>query len=163
MEKIKDIKLAIAGAVGVLTGLWGWMGWLVLGWIGCMVLDYITGTSAAALRGEWSSTKAREGIWHKVGMVIIVVVAAASDLLIAVVLDHLPVVDLPFAYTGMICPVVLIWYIVTELGSMVENAVHMGAPVPAFLVKLLETSQRAVDAAGDEMEKSLNKEVSGDV
>ena len=49
MEKtINQIKAAIAAAVGLLTGLWGWLGWLAVGWIGCMALDYITGSMAAA-------------------------------------------------------------------------------------------------------------------
>ena len=51
------------------------------------------------------------------------------------------------------CPVVLVWYIVTELGSMVENAVVMGAPVPKWLVKLLALSKSAVDKVGDGLGK----------
>ena len=49
MEKaINQIKMAAAGLLGLLTGLWGWFGWLVVGWIGCMALDYLTGSMAAA-------------------------------------------------------------------------------------------------------------------
>ena len=71
---IVSIKAAVAAVTGALTGLWGWMGWLVVGWIICMVLDYITGSAAAAKGGAWSSAKAREGIWHKAGMIVVVVV-----------------------------------------------------------------------------------------
>ena len=49
MEHINRIKAAAVGVLGCLTALWGWFGWLVVAWIGCMVLDYATG-SAAALR-----------------------------------------------------------------------------------------------------------------
>ena len=31
---------------------------------------------------------------------------------------------------GVVLPVVLVWYIFTELGSIAENAAAMGAPVP---------------------------------
>ena len=87
MEKtINQIKAAAAAALGLLTGLWGWFGWLVVGWIGCMALDYLTGSMAAAKAGDWSSGKAREGIWHKCGMIVAVVVAAGADLLLSVVL-----------------------------------------------------------------------------
>ena len=152
MEKIiNQVKAAVASALGLLTGLWGWLGWLVVGWIGCMVLDYITGTLAAAKEGEWSSGQAREGIWHKCGMIVVVVVAAGADLLIEIVLTNLPVLALPIQYPGLICPIVLVWYIVTELGSMVENAAVMGAPVPPWLVKLLAMSKNAVDSAGDKL------------
>ena len=149
MEKIKEIKMAAAAAIGMLTGLWGWMGWMILGWIACMALDYITGSAAAMKAGEWASNKAREGIWHKAGMIVVVIVSAGADVLISMVLEHLPILALPIEYPGLICPVVLVWYIVTELGSVLENAVHMGAPVPAWLVRVLAASAHAVEAAGE--------------
>ena len=144
-------KAAMAAVLGVLTALWGWLGWLVMGWIGGMILDYITGSMAAAKEGQWSSAEAREGIWHKCGMIVVVIVAAGADMLLAVVLANLPLVTLPFEYAGLVCPVVLVWYIVTELGSMAENAAVMGAPVPRGLVKLLAVSRDAVDGAADKI------------
>lgn len=149
MEHINGIKATVAAVAGALTGLWGWLGWLVIGWLGCMVLDYISGSMAAAKHGDWSSAKAREGIWHKAGMIVVVVVAAGADLLICVVLEHIPAIELPFDFGGLICPIVLVWYIITELGSMAENAADMGAPVPAWLLKLLAVGKDAVDQAGD--------------
>ena len=152
MEKtVNNVKAAVAAAVGLLTGLWGWLGWLVVGWIGCMALDYLTGTMAAAKEGQWSSAQAREGIWHKCGMIVVVIVAAGADLLIEIVLTQLPVLALPIQYPGLVCPVVLVWYIVTELGSIVENAAVMGAPVPAWFTKLLAMSKSAVDGVGDKL------------
>ena len=152
MEKtINQIKAAVAALLGLLTGLWGWLGWLVAGWVVGMVLDYITGSLAAARAGQWSSARARDGIWHKCGMIVVVLVAAGTDLLLATVLANLPLVALPVEYTGLVCPVVLVWYIVTELGSMVENAAVMGAPVPKWLKKLLALGKDAVDAAGDKL------------
>ena len=149
MEQANRIKAWIAGIAGALTGLWGWLGWLVVGWVACMVLDYVTGSMAAAKAGEWSSERAKEGIWHKTGMAVTVVVAAGADLLIGSALNHLPVIRLPFEYAGLICPVVLVWYIITELGSTGENAVKMGAPVPKWLTRLLAVGRDAVDKAGD--------------
>lgn len=148
-EKINELKAAIAAMVGMLTGLWGWLGWLVLGWVVLMALDYLTGSAAACKEGDWSSWRAREGIWHKTGMVVVVIVAAGADLLISLVLTNLPVIALPVRYSGLVCPVVLVWYIVTELGSITENAVVMGAPVPSWLSKLLAAGKEAVDKAGD--------------
>ena len=49
MEKtIHQGKAAVSGLLGLLTGLWGWLGWLVVGWVACMALDYLTGSLAAA-------------------------------------------------------------------------------------------------------------------
>lgn len=133
------------------------MGWLVVGWIICMALDYLTGSMAAAKEGSWSSAKAREGIWHKCGMIVVVIVAGGADLLVSMVLNNLPVLALPVQYPGLVCPVVLVWYIVTELGSMAENAATMGAPVPRWLTKLLAVSKDAVNGAGEKLDGELNE------
>ena len=151
MDNINWIKASIISIIGALTGVWGWFGWLVIGWVICMVVDYITGSLAAAKQGEWSSAQAREGIWHKAGMIVVVIVAAGADLLIALVLVNIPAVQLPFTYSGLICPIVLVWYGVTELGSITENAVAMGAPVPGWLTKLLQVSKDAIDSAGEQI------------
>ena len=152
MDKtINQMKVAVTAALGLLTGLWGWLGWLVVGWIVCMALDYLTGSMAAAKVGQWSSARAREGIWHKCGMIVVVLVAAGADLLIEIVLTNLPVLALPIQYPGLVCPVVLVWYIVTELGSMAENAAAMGAAVPKWLMRILAMSRDAVDVVGDKL------------
>ena len=83
MDTLNDFKAAIVAAAGILTGLWGWMGWLVCGWVACMLLDWISGSIAAAKDGDWSSAKARAGILHKTGMVIVVVGTAIADLVLS--------------------------------------------------------------------------------
>lgn len=149
MQTVTEIKLAITAMVGALSAVWGWMGWLVVGWVVCMAIDYISGSAAAAKAGEWSSSKARDGIWHKAGMVVVVLVSAGADMLLDIVVERIPAIQLPFELGGLICPVVLVWYIVTELGSITENAMAMGAPVPNWLSRLLAAGKNAVDAAGD--------------
>ncbi len=151
MDTLEHWKMIVAALLGALTGFWGWFGWLVIGWVFCMVVDYITGSLAAAKQGEWSSAQAREGIWHKTGMIVVVIVAAGADLLISLVLANIPAVQLPFDYGGLISPIVLVWYVVTELGSITENAVAMGATVPGWLTKLLQVSKDAIDSAGDQI------------
>ena len=44
---------------------------------------------------------------------------------------------------------VVVWYILTEMGSILENAVKMGAPVPTFLKRALELTLDAVNASGE--------------
>ena len=51
MENVTHAKAAIAAAVAVLTALWGWFGWLVVLFVGCMAVDYLTGSVAAMRRG----------------------------------------------------------------------------------------------------------------
>lgn len=149
LEAVTAFKATIVAIVGTLTALWGWLGWLVIGWVGLMALDYISGSAAAARLGEWTSKAARDGIWHKIGMVVVVTLAAGGDMLMSLVLSNLPVVALPIEYKGLICPLVLVWYCLTEMGSVAENAVKMGAGVPPWLVKLLAAGKDAVNKAGD--------------
>ena len=158
MDTVETWKVAVIAVLGTLTGLWGWIGWLVIGWVICMAVDYITGSAAAAKEGEWSSAKAREGIWHKAGMIVVVLVAAGADLLIALLIANIPAVQLPFAYNGLVCPIVLVWYVVTELGSITENAVAMGAPVPGWMTKLLKVSKDAIDQAGEKITGTTKEE-----
>lgn len=151
-KELMDVKFAIAAATGALTGFWGWMGWLITCWVCCMALDFLTGSLAAGKNHEWDSKIARDGIFHKAGMIVVVMVSAAADLLIGLALDNLPMLALPVEYGGLLCPVVLVWYIVTELGSITENAVAMGAPVPALLTKMLKITKDAVEQIGEEID-----------
>ena len=164
---ILSFKLGVAGAISVLTALWGWFGWLVVAWIGLMFADWLVGSAAAAHAGKWSSAKLREGAWHKGGMVIIVCVSLVADWLIGSLLGHIPGVKLPFEYTVLIGPMVIVWYIIGELGSLAEHAVSMGAPHPKWLPKILDISKEAVDAAGEaiihEYHETKDKEVSDHV
>ena len=151
MEHINGIKATVVGVLGCLTALWGWFGWLVLAWVACMVLDYATGSFAALRAGEWSSKIARDGLWHKLGAIVAVLVAAILDGVIRLVLENIPALELPFEYTVFVSVLVLVWYILTELGSVVENAGALGAPVPAWLARMLAALESGVDRTGSAM------------
>ena len=138
-----NVFLWVKAAIAAAAGAFGWLGWLVLAWVGCMALDYLTGSAAAAAKGNWSSAAARAGIWHKGGMIVVVLVAAVTDCVLGVAVEHLP--GLGLDYTVLVLPVILVWYIFTELGSIAENAADMGAPVPAWLTKLLAAGKSAAD------------------
>ena len=45
----------------------------------------------------------------------------------------------------VVLPVVLVWYIFTELGSIAENAAAMGAPVPGWLVRILAQGKEGAE------------------
>lgn len=148
-DKATEIKVAIAALFALLTSLWGWVGWAVIVWISCVVLDYISGSAAARANGEWSSEEAREGLWHKCGEIFAVLVAALCDIALVVVFKSSGV-KLPFEVGPIVTPVVLLWYIITELGSIAENAGKLGAPVPSWLKKSLKQYKEKIDAANGE-------------
>ena len=76
-------------------------------------------------------------------MILVVLVAAVVDNVLALAVPHLPGMNI--SYTSLVLPVILVWYIFTELGSIAENAADMGALVPAGLVRLLAAGKRAAE------------------
>lgn len=148
-QNINGFKLSLSGFFAALTALWGWFGWLVAAWVFMMALDYFTGSAAACKAGEWSSRAAREGLWHKLGAAVAVLVTGLLDYVVGVLVNHLPGLALPIPYTVLLCPLVVTWYILTEMGSVIENAGKLGAPLPGWLKKAVKALRDSVDKAGD--------------
>lgn len=150
-DKLIAIKATIAAFFTALGAFLGWQGVMALVWIAAMALDYLSGTAAAMKAGEWCSARAREGLWHKAGMIIAVICACIADFVMTIVCANIPREIVTLDWPVVLLPVVLAWYIITELGSILENAVKLGATVPDWLVKLLKVGLKAVDkAAGGE-------------
>ena len=122
----------------------GYRGILAICWLCAMALDYVSGTLAAMKQGNWSSKLAREGLWHKAGMIFAVTVAGLSDVIMALVLKYLPEAEVH--WPGLTLPLVLSWYILTELGSILENAMALGAPVPRSLLRVLRAGKAALNS-----------------
>ena len=149
MNHVNETKAALTAVFAALTALWGWFGWLTTLWIGCMALDFASGVIAACKNGKWESKIARDGIYHKGGMVLTVGIAAAADILIGLIVNNVPAISLPINYGVLITPMVMVWYVITELGSIAENINKMGGNVPPWLLKCLASLQDATDAAGE--------------
>lgn len=146
-ENLVAAKAAIVAVVSAVGAFLGWKGIMLMVWVTLMALDYISGTFAAMKAGEWCSSKAREGAWHKGGAILVVIVAAIADGIMLVICGNIPVLHIN--WPGMILPLVLAWYIITELGSILENAIKLGANPPTWLTKILKTSLQAVESVGD--------------
>jgi len=152
-EYITNQKAALWGLLSGLTLALGWKGILVLAWVTLMGLDYLTGTFAAMKGGSWSSRKAREGAWHKCGAIIVVMVSAICDGVLGVICGNIPLVNI--RWPGLLLPLILAWYILTELGSILENAITLGAKAPHWLTAALEITLKAVDDLGDKTNAEL--------
>ena len=156
-EKATEVKAALAAVIAFFTTLWGWMGWAVFIWVACFLLDYLSGTAAARKSGEWSSAIAREGVWHKLGEIFAVLVAALCDIALRVILEGAGI-DLGIAIGPLVTPVVLLWYIITELGSIAENAEKMGAPVPSWIKRSLKQYREKIDREHEPPNEKEDKE-----
>ena len=141
-------KAAVAAFLGVLGEFLGWRGVMLCILIVLMALDYISGSLAAKKNGEWSSRIAREGLFHKGGIILVVSGALLADLLFATAIPVIPIFG-GFNNPGLFLPLVLAWYILTELGSIMENAAKMGAAVPKWFRRAIAKAGEAVDRAGE--------------
>lgn len=136
-EKATELKAVVAAFFTFLTALWGWLGWSVLLMVVTMAIDYITGSLAAHRNSTWDSSVARDGLWHKLGEIFALLVALMCDLLIVLILhtDAAEILHFSWSWRWYFSLMVSIWYIITELGSIIENAAAMGANVPKWLTR----------------------------
>ena len=124
--KENTIKAALAAALGALCAYGIQLLVPVLVLLVVMVLDYITGMAKAWHAGELSSRVGLWGILKKVGYLVIVGVACVVDWLLRYGADSLGwnwPVDFLFA------SIVIIWLVINELLSILENVSAIGAPV----------------------------------
>lgn len=146
-DKATEIKAFVTAILAFLTALWGWLGWAVIILIFCMALDWATGSWAARAHNEWSSSVARAGLWHKLGEIVALLVAALCDIAIQVILNS-AAADLlkGWEYGNYMTLLVAVWYIFTELGSIAENVEKLGAPLPSWLKKAIRFLRAKADA-----------------
>ena len=112
-----------------------------------MVMDIITGTLAAALKGRVSSTVSREGITRKVFVWFVVGAAYVVGQFTS---------DLPLA------KLVAGFYLWTEALSILENVALAGVPLPRVLTdtlsRLKEATQNGASANGAQMPLVIERE-----
>ncbi len=147
------LKGFLTAALTALGAFLGWKGVMLVLWTAVMGLDYLSGTMAACKEGQWSSEAARQGLWHKGAMILVVLTAAIADVVMVLMVQYVP---LGLQWPGLLLPLVLGWYILTELGSILENAVEMGARVPHWLVTLLKTGIEILDREAEEERAGLS-------
>lgn len=156
MDNLNDFKIMLTTGLWALVGVLGWQGVLLLAWVGLMLLDYISGTWAAKRMGNWSSSAARDGVMHKGGMVLVVMAAGLADLVLGVAWEQIGLTDAGWPW--LVMALVLMWYCLTEIGSILENAGKMGAPVPEWFAATLDAGLHIVDSKGEEVADLIAKD-----
>ena len=120
------------GVQVVFTAIGGWLGWFLGGCDGLLyaliafvVIDYITGIMCAVADKKLSSAVGFKGICKKV-------------LIFALVgLGH--ILDMRVIGAGSVLRTAVIFFYLSNEGvSLVENAAHLGLPVPKKLKEVLE-------------------------
>ena len=121
----------------------------VIALIAVMVIDYLSGMSAAWICGELSSKKGITGILKKVSYLALVCVGIGVDFIIRYCLEQIGVNFEVKMFFGLI---VTIWLIINELLSILENLSRMGVPVPKWLTKITNKLKVTVDDKADKEE-----------
>lgn len=107
-----------------------------------MLLDWLSGTTAAWINGELSSRAGIIGAVRKVGRLCLVAVGMVLDYIIAAGVAAAGA-ELPIDMAvGLL---VTFWLIINELISVVENVDKAGVPIPNFLRKALKSAEKSTD------------------
>ena len=128
----------------VFAGIGGWLGWFLGGCDGLLytllafvVIDYITGVMCAIVDHTLSSAVGFKGICRKV-------------LIFALVgIGH--ILDTQVIGSGSVLRTAVIFFYISNEGvSLVENAAHLGLPIPEKLKAVLEQLHDRSEKGGDE-------------
>ena len=155
-ETVITAKAAIAAFFAAIGTFLGWKGIMAVVWLVLMALEWFTGTAAARKNGTWKSSVSRDGAWHKTASVIVIVVAFLADFIMSIMLPHIPLLNI--TWPEFLAPLVLAWYIVTELGSILENAIKLGAPVPDWIVKIFDATLKMADTALGQVAETITED-----
>ena len=116
----------------IFTAVGGWLGWFLGGCDGLLyaliafvVIDYITGVMCAVIDHSLSSEVGAKGIFKKVLIFLLVGIG------------H--IIDTQVIGSGSVLRTAVIFFYISNEGvSLVENAAHLGLPIPAKLKDVLE-------------------------
>ena len=132
---------------GAFAGIGGVLGWFLGGLDGFMwalivfvLVDYLTGVTAAAVKRELSSEIGAKGIAKKVFEFLLVGIANVLDKQI-------------LQQGAALRTLVIFFYVANEGLSILENCTKIGLPVPKFLKKLLKQLKDKGDGKEDDKDK----------
>lgn len=130
----------------VFTAFGGWLGWflggcdgLLFALIAFVVIDYITGVMCAVSDHTLSSEVGFRGICRKVLIFLLVGIAN--------------ILDVQVIGTGSVLRTAVIFFYISNEGvSLLENAGHLGLPIPQKLKDILAQLHDRADGTDDEKE-----------
>jgi toxin secretion/phage lysis holin len=128
----------------IFAAIGGWLGYFLGGCDGLLIalvvfvtVDYITGVMCAVADKKLSSEVGFKGICRKVLIFLLVGIAN--------------ILDVQVIGTGSVLRTAVIFFYISNEGvSLVENAAHLGLPVPEKLKAVLEQLHDRSEKGGDE-------------
>lgn len=136
----------------VFTAVGGWLGWFLGGCDGLLyaliafvVADYITGVMCAIIDHKLSSEVGFKGIFRKV--LIFMLVGAAN------------ILDVHVIGTGSVMRTAIIFFYISNEGvSLLENAGHLGLPIPEKLKAVCPVCKKPFTVYGNANRKYCSHE-----
>ena len=130
----------------IFTAIGGWLGYFLGGCDGLLytllafvVLDFVTGIMCAVVDKKLSSEIGFRGIFKKI---LIFALVGIGHLLDVQVLGSV----------GVLRTAVIFFYLSNEGVSLIENAAHLGLPIPERLKAVLEQLHERAEKDGEEHE-----------
>ena len=116
----------------IFSAIGGWLGYFLGGCDGLLyaliafvVIDYVTGVMCAIINRELSSAVGFKGIFRKVLIFLLVGIAN--------------IIDVQVIGTGAVLRTAVIFFYISNEGvSLLENAGHLGLPIPEKIKTVLE-------------------------
>lgn len=156
MDILGWMKLAAAGALGAVFANWRLQFVLAGVLLVLMAIDWWTGTRAAKKSGTYSSQAAREGFDHKIGELVVLIVAVMADVAFREAAELMPweAPAWPFLWMAL----VEIWYCFTEAHSILENCAKIGTWVPKWFLAAISATITVVDGKGEAVADMIAQE-----
>lgn len=97
----------------------------------------------------WCSKKWNAGIYKKCGYIFVVGVSITIDYML---LKTSAYIGFEFPTQTLFGLLTVVWFILNELLSILENAGRLGAPLPDYLKNVLVVLKNKVEETGEELE-----------
>ena len=132
--KENTIKLLTATAIGGVAAYFHGLAIPLVVLLIAVCVDYATGLIKAYYAAELSSKIGFKGIVKKISYFVVVAVGMGVDWLIEYALGKGGI-----TYSGVfaIAIIVIIWLVINEMISILENLAAIGVPIPKFLIKII--------------------------
>lgn len=145
----KELQMFVSAAFAGLLYYLGIVSIPIVMLVCAMIVDYITGMSAAWYNSELSSKKGIKGIIKKVSYLALVCVGMGVDWLIYSGLSQAGISTEHSVFFGVL---VTVWLIINELISILENLKAIGVPLPGFLVTIIKRLKNKCERKDDKDE-----------
>lgn len=143
----KGLQMILSAAFAAFAVYIGEMAVPIIVLMVMMIIDYLSGMSAAWVRGDLSSKIGAKGIVKKVGYMALIVAAMGVDYLIY---SGVASVNIEVSYNMWFGMLVAVWLIINELISILENLDRLGVPIPEFMKKIINRLKVSADGKDEQ-------------